>query len=151
MKYRMPFIFKLWKNSFPLHLKAIFYLVPVIILLYSILLNALLPVLSQYLFLKNSDYAQEIIFDSVSSEAFRQTENPYMFSHAEMAIITEDKVSTSLGVEIYFCKKDCDWQNSYFTDENILSHNGNLEMQRGFCLDMTAPLSWAPGLGILLR
>ena len=41
MKYRMPFIFKLWKNSFPLHLKAIFYLVPVIILLYSILLNAL--------------------------------------------------------------------------------------------------------------
>ena len=45
MKYRMPFIFKLWKNSFPLHLKAIFYLVPVIILLYSILLNALLPVL----------------------------------------------------------------------------------------------------------
>ena len=134
MKYRMPFIFKLWKNSFPLHLKAIFYLVPVIILLYSILLNALLPVLSQYIFLKNSDYAQEIIFDSVSSEAFRQTENPYMFSHAEMAIMTEDKVSTSLGVEIYFCKKDCDWQNSYFTDENILSHNGNLENAEGLLL-----------------
>ena len=39
MKYRMPFIFKLWKNSFPLHLKAIFYLVPVIILLYLSLIH----------------------------------------------------------------------------------------------------------------
>ena len=119
MKYRMPFIFKLWKNSFPLHLKAIFYLVPVIILLYSILLNALLPVLSQYLFLKNSDYAQEIIFDSVSSEAFRQTENPYMFSHAEMAIMTQRMTSSFDEVSRFSKERNTGTRTSTDTQRDI--------------------------------
>lgn len=151
MKYRMPFIFKLWKNSFPLHLKAIFYLVPVIILLYSILLNALLPVLSQYLFLKNSDYAQEIIFDSVSSEAFRQTENPYMFSFAEMAIITEVGFLPRSAWRFISAKRTATGRILILPMKIFSPIAGIWKMQRGFCLDTIAPLSWALRLGILLR